>query len=237
MSRVSVIVPTYGQREALRLALWSLANHVTVTVLDFDSFDGTAQFVDGMALLAPDRIRYVSCSVQNTTGEAIASQVANISADVVVLLHPETIVSLASIDRIVSAFQSLESVGMALASSNVGPLPCRSKPPFNDVDFERRLPSLIAIPPHEIAEALTPIWAHEERVAATNKGRIEAVQLAGGGVLALQTSVFQTIPWPHVPDVMGWPDTVALSNHFNANNQKVVVVHEAFAYNVGSRLA
>jgi GT2 family glycosyltransferase len=89
--------------------------------VDAGSFDGTAEFLAGVAAAAPVHVEVVSAAAETTLSQAYQEAATRARGDYLVLLTNDTLVTAGWLDHLVGLAQQLATIGMVGPMANYAP--------------------------------------------------------------------------------------------------------------------
>jgi GT2 family glycosyltransferase len=193
----SVLVPCCGQLEYTKLCVPSLLRHTRqpyeLIFLDIGSLDGTAEYLDGVAMAAQVRIKTVRTPTDLGIGQAVHDAVRQARGDYLVLLNNDTIVTDGWLHQLVGLAQLTPAIGL------IGPMSNYAAPPqlVESVPYRIGPKKSPRLPGAGLGtEWLVDVSAVEEfarKWREDQRGNWVEVQRLGGFCLLVKRSVLERI--------------------------------------------
>lgn len=124
---VSILVPCLGQLEYTSLLVPRILKHTSLPFelifVDAGSFDGTAEYLAGLAAATSIRIETVTTPTEQGFDEAVQEAMTRAEGEYIVLLSNDTLVTSDWLDQLTALARSSPTIGM------VGPVSNYATPP------------------------------------------------------------------------------------------------------------
>jgi GT2 family glycosyltransferase len=237
---VSVVIPCCGQLEYTRLCVPSLLLHsrrpVELIFVDIGSFDGSAEYLDGVAAAAPLRVEVVHCQAETAFQAACLQGLTQAHGEFVVWLNNDTIVTHGWLDQLVALAGVHPAIGVAGPMSNYAPEKQRVSP----VPYRLRMPSAGTARGSETAQHIPDLvamerFAHEWR--EQQKAQWVEVDRLGGFCLLLKREVLQKVPMFDEKWEAGVFNADAFCWKIRQAGYRLACCRDLFIHHFGSRVA
>jgi hypothetical protein len=231
---VTVLVSCCGQLEYTRYCAPSVLRFsrapVELMFLDCDSFDGTADYLDGFMGAAAVKVEVVRVPAEPPLGPGRKEDIVPIRGEFVALVDNDTIVTAGWLERLVSLASTAADVGMVGPMSNHAPPAQRVEAiPYGIEWDETARPS--PWPAIDKVNRFARQWQEE------HPGEAFEAESLGGGCVLLKRSVLQKLGTFPTRTPLGTFDTEALSTRVRGAGYRLLGCREVFVHSFGSRRA
>ena len=232
---VSILVACPGQLELTRLCVPNLLRHsrapFELHFLDSGAFDGTTDYLSGVAAAAPARVEVVRVAAPRG-GPAPAKENVAVRGHFVALLNNDVLVTADWLTGLVQLACLDPAIGMVAPRSNYAPHPLR----VERVPYRIRATSAAC---GLTEDDLTQQLADLERFAAgwreQNVGQWSEVERLGGGCVLVKRQVLQTLGLFPTRSPLGCFDTEGLSERVRQAGYRLAIGGDVFVHHFGSR--
>lgn len=238
----SFVIPCQGQLEFTRLCVLSVMRHsrepFEFVFVDMDSVDGTAEYLDGLATAAPDRVHILRVGPEIEYHAACDLAIERSRAPFVAILSNDIIVPEYWVNQLIALVDSAPDIVAVGPVSNYAPTPQRvSAMPYKIEARERG-----ATAPHKtnVCDQINAV-AHEWRLA--NRGKWMDVDALAGFCVLLKRDALQSIgPLDSLRRSEGYTpiqrlDGVALSIAIRGLGFRLACCYDLFVHHFGSRVS
>jgi O-antigen biosynthesis protein len=238
-AQVSIVIPCCGQLEYTRLCVPSLLRHsrraAEIIFLNIGSFDGTAEYLDGVAAASPLRVEVLHAASETAFQRACLEGLAHAHGSHVVWLSNDTIVTEGWLELLLLLASIHPTIGVVGPMSNYAPEKQRVSP----VPYRLRIRpgNHRAIDPAKTLPDFVAMERFAKELSEQNKGKWEGVDQLGGFCMLIKREVFQKVPmfdekWEagvFNADAFGWKVRQA--------GYRLALCRDLFMHHFGSRVA
>lgn len=230
---VSIVIPCHGQLEYTRLCIPSVLRHsrkpYELIFMDGGSFDGTTEYLCGVAAAAPVRVEIARTAQPSGSAPSWTEGMLRPRGDFIALLSNDTIVTERWLEHLVTLIKSNPALGM------VGPMSNYAPPPQLVDLVPYRVVIKKGAPPADPHQAVAEIerfardWREQHRNQWCDAERL------GGGCVLLRRDVVKAIGLTLTRSPLGFFDTDALSSRIIQANCRLACCKDLFVHHFGTR--
>jgi GT2 family glycosyltransferase len=237
---VSIVVPLFGQLEMTRLCVPRLLRHsrnpFELIFVDVGSFDGTADYLAGIADSGLVRLEVIRTDKELDLLAACAEGVSRARGEYVALISNDALVPEGWLSQLTALSRVTPTIGMVGTMSNMAPPPqWVGKVPY------RIKPKKADYTPNGIVANASPLeldamddFAREWR--DKHRGQSFEAERLGGACLLFKAEVLQKIKWTGARTSFGAIDGDMLSQKVRQAGYRLACCQDLFVHHFGSRL-